>query len=101
LNKYYGFTIPEEELSCEGCRTAACTLDPHCLIRPCAVEKKVAHCAECAELETCEKLKTRADITDELLRKAGNSISAEDRELFFTPYDGRKTLDELKKRGER
>ena len=51
--------ITPEMINCDGCRidgvkTIFC--DSICQIRQCALEKKVETCADCEEMEECEKL---------------------------------------------
>ena len=51
--------ITPEMINCVGCRipgvkTPYC--DSICLIRRCALEKKVETCGDCGEMETCDKL---------------------------------------------
>ena len=51
--------ITPEMINCEGCRidgvkTIFC--DSICLIRQCAMEKEMETCAQCSELEVCEKV---------------------------------------------
>jgi len=95
--KYFGFTVPEVKLTCEGCPKASCTLDPHCTIRPCAEAKGISSCAECRRFEACPKLKTRADIANEIKKKFKGNIPPRDIKIFFTPYEGRKNLNKLRK----
>ena len=52
--------ITPEMINCTGCRivgvkTLFCA--SYCQIRQCVVEKRFITCADCKELETCEKLK--------------------------------------------
>ena len=55
-----GIEITQEMINCTGCRvdgvkTIFC--DSICQIRQCALAKNVETCADCEEMEECEKLK--------------------------------------------
>ena len=55
-----GIEITPEMINCTGCRvdgvkTIFC--DSICQIRQCALVKKVETCADCEEMEECEKIK--------------------------------------------
>lgn len=52
--------ITPEMINCTGCRIAGVKTpfcDKYCEIRKCAVEKKYLTCGNCAEMNSCEKLK--------------------------------------------
>ena len=56
------FNVPgmtQEMINCTGCMEPGVKLGHcyECLIRNCATEKHFSTCAECPELETCEKIR--------------------------------------------
>ncbi len=58
-SKLNNVEISPEMINCTGCRiegvkTPFC--DSICPIRQCALEKKIETCADCSEMEKCEKL---------------------------------------------
>jgi hypothetical protein len=59
--KYLGFRMEPEKIVCAGCPFEGCHLDSDCQVRPCAIAKGFATCAECAELDSCEKLRGKAE----------------------------------------
>jgi Golgi nucleoside diphosphatase len=93
-NTFFGFDVPEERIICVGCKNKGAHLDTDCPIRPCALEKLIDNCSFCTFFDTCEKLKSRADIIDELKKKFAGNLSKKEYELFFRPYEG---ISELKK----
>ncbi len=58
-SKLNGAEITPEMINCEGCRvdgvkTPFC--ESLCVIRQCALNKKMETCGSCGEMETCEKV---------------------------------------------
>ena len=68
-----------------------------CPVRPCALRKHVQNCSFCILFESCDTLRSRADILDETKKKFAGKISQEEYELFFRPYEGRKETEKTKK----
>ena len=93
-NKYFGFDVSEERITCIGCDKEGNHLDIDCLVRSCAKEKNLKNCFFCTFFESCDSLHSRADIVDEAQKKTKEKISKKDYFLFFRPYRGR---NELKK----
>jgi hypothetical protein len=93
-NTFFGFDVPEERIICIGCDNTGNHLDTECRVRPCARSKHLQNCSFCDLFESCETLRTRADILDTTKTKYSGQISKEEYALFFRPYEGR---DELKK----
>ncbi len=89
---FFGFDIPEEHIMCVGCSDEGNHLDTDCPVRPCGIRKHVLNCSFCNLFESCDTLRSRADILDETKKKFANRISQEEHELFFRPYEGRKEL---------
>ncbi len=94
--KYLGFRMEPETIVCAGCRFDGCHLDTDCQVRPCAMAKGYATCAECAEIDDCEKLKKRADAIGPYKERHAGSMSEEDFRLFIAPYEGRTYLVKLR-----
>ena len=97
--KYLGYTVSPEGISCVGCRSIGKHLDADCPVRPCVLQKKFETCADCDEFETCEKLKTRADAIEPIKNKFKGNLSDREYTLFIMPYEGRIRL--LKIRGKK
>jgi hypothetical protein len=93
-NTFFGFDVPEERIFCVGCHQTGHHLDTECKVRPCAQTKRLENCSSCERFEICDTLRSRADIVDEIKKKYAGTISDEDYDLFFRPYEGR---NELKK----
>ena len=56
------FNVPEMDykmINCTGCREPGVKMAhcPECTIRNCAIERNYKTCAECPQLESCEKVK--------------------------------------------
>ena len=63
--------ITPEMINCEGCKTDGIKTyycDTLCPIRPCAVGRGYETCAECGEMETCEKVRVETENSEEALR---------------------------------
>jgi len=96
-NTFFGFDIPEERIICVGCKSTGAHLDTTCPVRPCALERHVDSCSLCTSFDTCEKLKSRADVIDEIKKKFAGNLSKREYELFFRPYEGRCELKKQRK----
>ena len=95
--KFFGFDVPEEHILCVGCAEEGNHLDTDCPVRPCAMEKHVTNCSFCDFFDSCDTLRSRADVLDEPKEKFAGSISEKQYELFFRPYEGRKELNKQRK----
>lgn len=97
--KYYGFRIPAEDISCDGCLTEDCQnpklLDPECPVRPCVLGKGLENCAHCEEY-VCEVLKTRGVKYEDVAARSPTPIPKEDYEAFIMPYEGEVVLDRIR-----
>lgn len=92
-HKYFGFRIPPSEICCDGCMAEHPKLiDQNCPVRPCVIEKGLAHCAQCDEY-ICGKLKERIVIYEEIQKRIGTAIRADDRRCFIYPYENKERLD--------
>jgi hypothetical protein len=96
--KYFGFDVPEERIICVGCRVQGRHLDTDCPVQPCALEKHLDNCSCCSSFDSCDTLRSRADIVDELKNKFAGMISEEEYDLFFRPYEGRTELKKQNKK---
>ncbi len=96
-HKYFGFRIPAEQILCDGCRTENPRLiDKACPVRPCAIERGLANCAECPDY-VCEKLSGRIVVYEQLAATIPHPIPAQDRERFIAPYENKTRLERLKR----
>ena len=94
--KYFGFRIPAEKITCDGCMTTTSNLlDKECPVRPCVIEKGIAHCGEC-DSYICEKLKERIVVYEDIKAKVKVEISEEDYRIFIQPYENKKRLDAIR-----
>ncbi len=91
-NTFFGFDVPEEHILCVGCRNEGNHLDTNCAVRPCALSKHLQNCSFCDFFESCDVLRSRADIVCKTKKKYIGTISEEEYKLFFRPYEGRKEL---------
>lgn len=96
-NTFFGFDVPEERIICVGCDETGDHLDTGCPVRPCALSKHLQNCSFCDLFESCDMLKSRADILDDIKRKYPRHISSEEYAVFFRPYEGRRELKKLRK----
>ncbi|MBI4732315.1 MAG: DUF3795 domain-containing protein [Chloroflexi bacterium] len=94
--KYFGFRLPPEAICCDGCMSENPRLiDQTCPVRPCVIEKGLDNCSQCEEY-VCAKLTERLVVLEEVRRRLGAEISADDYACFILPYENRKRLDALK-----
>ena len=94
--KYFGAKVPPEETGvCVGCLNEGKHIDAGCPVRPCALEKGVDSCAHCKEF-ICEKLKSRVEYIEKIMKKFGKEIPEEDCNLFIKPYESRSRLMKLR-----
>jgi hypothetical protein len=89
---FFGFDVPEERIMCVGCNEEGNHLDMDCPVLPCALRADVQNCSFCSLFESCDTLRSRADILDDPKKKFADKISEEEYKLFFRPYEGRKEL---------
>lgn len=90
--RFFGFDVPEERIICVGCTGTGNRLDTTCPVRPCALDKHMQDCSFCPFFESCDTLRVRADILEEVKKKNHGTLSKEEYQLFFRPYDGRNEL---------
>ena len=102
--KYLGY-MPAKN-PCQGCQTPNEKLvkdvGVHNFIRGCSARKCATHngfenCAFCSRYP-CDKIQTmnRVDRLDEAERRLGESIPNDKYQAFIRPYEGKKTLDEIR-----
>jgi hypothetical protein len=95
-HKYFGFRIPAEDIVCDGCMTEKPRLiDKACPVRPCAIQRGVPNCSECADC-VCDKLADRLVVYEQLAARHPCPIPAEDRARFIAPYENKERLDQLR-----
>ena len=94
--KYFGFRVKLADIHCKGCLNLAFEpLDNECPVRPCALERQYATCAECDEF-LCDKLKTRIVDRLQMEKKLRFSIPEEDYRKFVLPYENKLRLMKLR-----
>ncbi|RDE15226.1 MAG: hypothetical protein C4K48_04065 [Candidatus Thorarchaeota archaeon] len=102
--KYVGFTPTENP--CQGCQTAnerlAKDVGIHnfirgCYARKCALHNRFENCAFCSRYP-CAKIRemNRSDRVEETEKRLGESIPDDKYESFIRPFEGKKTLDEIR-----
>lgn len=95
---FFSFDVPEDRILCVGCFNEGNHLDTDCPVRPCALRTDVQNCSFCSLFESCDTLRSRADILDEMKMKLAETISQDEYEIFFRPYEGRKELEKQRKK---
>ncbi len=99
--KYYGFRIEPEDIKCDGCLSLDTDdprlMDPNCPVRFCVKEKGLENCAYCQEFP-CRIFSSRSVDYDEMKETLDKSIPEEDYENFIKPYEGKKILEDIRKR---
>lgn len=93
---YFGFRIPPEEITCDGCfPNENETLDKTCQVRPCVIERNVSNCADCEDY-ICKKLKAILVDFETMQSKFDQPIPEADRHRFIFPYENKQRLEELR-----
>ena len=93
--KYYDHRAELEEVDCMGCKASPGDGNPKCKVRPCAIEKNVATCAECEEF-ACEIIQKQMDAIKPIAEKHRDSMPAEDFERYIAPYESEKRLRDMR-----
>lgn len=94
--KYFGFRLPPEGISCDGCMVDnGRLLDADCPVRPCVIAKGLDNCAQC-EQYICEKLTQRLTVLEEVKKRVGAEIPEDDYICFIQPYENKLRLDALR-----
>ncbi len=98
--KYWRLRVPPARVQCHGCTAGPVDgLDfpaADCEIRPCALERGIATCAECSEYP-CATLAARMTACDSVVHRFRDRMPEQDFERFIAPYDCRATLERLRK----
>ncbi len=95
-HQYFGFRLPPESISCDGCMAEAPRLiDQSCPVRPCVIAKGLANCAECGDY-VCAKLTERLVTFEEVQNRVPMEIPADDHLCFILPYENKARLDALR-----
>jgi hypothetical protein len=93
---YFGFRIPPEEIVCDGCLAEdSLPIDAACPVRPCAIERNLAHCGLCGEY-ICARLQDRIIVFEDIAAKVGGQIPEEDRARFIAPYENKVRLERIR-----
>ncbi|MFP4000989.1 MAG: DUF3795 domain-containing protein [Thermoplasmata archaeon] len=86
--EYFGFRIPPEKISCDGCLTPdkekPHLIEEDCPIRACVIDKGIDNCSQCEEFG-CEKFETR--VVD---GKEFEDIPDKDYSRFIRPYENKR-----------
>lgn len=94
--QYFGFRVPPENISCDGCMEKnPKLLDKDCPVRPCVIEKGLDNCAQCDEY-ICEKLQQRLVVYEEVAQRVEQEIPENDRARFIQPYENKTRLEALR-----
>jgi hypothetical protein len=93
--RYFGFDVPEEKITCDGCRNEGRHADADCPVRPCAIGRGMESCADCPDFG-CEGLRSRMEFAEKAL--AGREhVPQADFEAYFRPYLSRRRLEDVRK----
>jgi hypothetical protein len=92
--KYYNHRAEVEEVDCRGCAAVPRDGNPNCVVRPCAVEKGVATCADCDEFG-CERIVKQMKAIVPIAEKHRDSMPPEDYRRYVAPYESEKRLRDL------
>ncbi|MBS3782594.1 MAG: DUF3795 domain-containing protein [Candidatus Thermoplasmatota archaeon] len=89
--KYFGFRIPPEEISCDGCLTPAKEkphlIDDDCPVRECVIDKGIDNCSQCEE-SSCKKFESRVVNKEDF-----EDIPEEDYHRFIRPYENKRRFE--------
>ncbi len=98
--KYYGLQVAPQRMQCHGCARGQVEglkfPDPKCEIRPCALERGLATCADCAEYP-CATMQSRMAACDEVVQRFRGRIRDQEFSRCIAPYDCRAILDSVRK----
>lgn len=99
--KFFGFRIPPDEISCDGCWAEDSTnpkrIDTDCPVRPCVIEKGLDSCAQCSEY-VCDRLRERLVDGKKVLERAQGPVPQAERDAFVRPYDNVRRLDRMRRK---
>ena len=103
LEKYYGEKLTVEQCYCDGCMTPdsenPVLITKDCTIRPCAISRGLASCAHCDDYP-CEDVAGKNIDYERVKERYGGPLPEEDYEKYVMPYESRKVLDEIRRKGE-
>ena len=95
--KYLGFHMPAEKIVCAGCPNEGCPLDAGCKVRPCAIAKGFATCAECNQFDSCAELAAKVKAIGPAKERHGSTMPEEDYRLYIAPYESSLHLQLLRR----
>lgn len=93
--KYYGGHIEPEKIVCAGCPYEGPHIDTGCKVRPCAVSRGLATCADCVENNSCAILEKKLAAIEPIKQRHAGTMPDEDYRLFIAPYESRLFLAQL------
>lgn len=87
--KNFGFRIPPENISCDGCMSENPKLiDQTCPVRPCVIEHGVDNCSQCKDFP-CSKFLERQVTFEQIQAGVPFEIPPDDRRCFILPYENK------------
>lgn len=94
--KYYGFRIPPDEITCDGCMMEnPKIIDRSCPVRPCVMESGLDNCSQCADY-ICKRLTQRLVEYQEVKDRISTVITEDDYLCFIRPYENKLRLEALR-----
>ena len=95
-HKIYGFKIPAEKISCEGCISCDTPklIDNNCPVRPCVIENGLENCSQCNKFP-CDLFNQRKVVYQDFAKN--KSISRKEYSRCIKPYENNERLNEIRK----
>ena len=98
--RFFDIEMEPARIICDGCFSEFVEGNAlparECRTRDCVTEKGLETCADCAEYP-CEHRETTMSSVEKARDKHAGSISAEDHEKYFEPYEARRNLEAISK----
>lgn len=97
--KFYDIDMVPERIVCNGCREVIAEGRElparECQTRTCVVKKGLENCGHCEDYP-CERLDSVMSNVERTREKFEGSISEEERQKFFEPYQARRNFEEIR-----
>jgi len=68
-----------------------------CEVRPCVIARRIDNCAYCVQYP-CQTVEKKFVERRKVEERYGSAIPEEDYRLFIMPYEGRQTLDRIRRK---
>jgi hypothetical protein len=98
--KYFDIEMEPAQIICDGCFSQLVEGRElparECRTRDCVMGKGLETCADCAEYP-CEHRETTMSAVEKARDEHEDSISPEEYEKYFEPYEARKNFEEIRK----